>query len=148
MHDRPHSKPDVKRTWAAAACLVSVGLCLAYAWVRIDLPPWWKGHGGGIPYVLFWITLGFVLFPFRRRILPIVLAACLMTCLLEFLQLWKPDWLMQIRGTRFGAALLGSGFDWNDFPPYFMGAALGAIVLVALSTGFSETRDRSQDTAP
>lgn len=59
------------------------------------------------------------------------------TCLLEFMQLWTSDWLTQIRGTRFGVALLGNGFTWSDFPSYFMGGVISFLILqvVARSTG-------------
>ena len=56
------------------------------------------------------------------RIALIVLAV---TCALEFLQLWHPVWLEQIRRTLPGRALLGTTFGWTDFPPYFAGAVIG-----------------------
>ena len=126
----PDLQPDVRRVVALLICAVTVVACLVYAWLRDDLPDWWRGHGGGIPYVMFWIAFWFVVFPFRRSVITITVLAVAVTCLLEFLQLWHPDWLTSIRSTRFGAALLGSGFDWNDFPPYFAGGTFGYAVLV------------------
>ena len=127
----PFSRPDVSRWVALVLCAFSVGACLGYAVLRDQLPDWWRGHGGGIPYVVFWIMLGFVVLPFRRCVLAICWIAVLMTCALEVLQLWHPVWLDNIRATRFGAALLGSGFVWSDFPPYFIGGALGYLILMA-----------------
>ena len=40
-------------------------------------------------------------------------------------------WLTAFRSTVFGAALLGSGFVWNDIPPYFIGGLLGWLMLHA-----------------
>ena len=120
---------DVSRAIAVAFCVVSVIACLGYAWFRDEMPDWWRGHGGGIPYVVFWIAFWFAVFPYRRCVAPICLFAVSFTCLLEVLQLWQPDWLTRIRSTGFGAALLGSGFDWNDFVPYFVGGAVGYVAL-------------------
>lgn len=113
-------------------CLAAVAACLAYDHWRAELPDWWQGHGGGIPYVAFWASLWFVMFPVRRAIGPICVGVTLVTCGLEFLQLWQPPWLMQSRATRFGAALLGNGFTWADFPPYLLGGVLAYAMLAAL----------------
>lgn len=121
--------PDVSRWNAAVVCAASVLSCLAYNHWRDNLPNWWRGYGGGIPYVWFWTAFWFVLFPFRRYVLSICIFATTFTCCLEFLQLWQPAALTQFRSTTFGAALLGSGFTWNDFPPYFIGGVLGYVVL-------------------
>jgi uncharacterized protein DUF2809 len=128
-------KPDVSRIVAVVLCGASVVACLAYDHARNTLPDWWRGHGGGIPYVCFWIAFWFAILPYRRCILPICVVVTASTCLLEFMQLWKPAWLMQVRATRFGAALLGSGFTWSDLPPYFIGGVVGGLILVLISRG-------------
>ena len=125
------SRPDVSRWIAVLLCAISVAVCFAYAATRDQLPDWWRNYGGGVPYVVFWIMLGFVVFPFRKSVLAICWIAVLMTCGLEILQLWHPQWLDNIRATRFGAALLGSGFVWSDFPPYLIGGVLGYLILIA-----------------
>lgn len=141
MENKPiRATPEVSRSLAIAICACSVAACLAYAYFRNGLPGWWRGCGGGIPYVVFWITFWFVFFPYRRCIEPICIFAVSSTCLLETLQLLNPDWLMQIRATRFGAALLGSGFDWRDFPPYIIGGLFGYSVLIGV-----ELASRSRD---
>ncbi len=137
--------PDVNRLFAGLLCLAAVIACFAYDGTRAALPSWWRDHGGGIPYVFFWISFCFVLLPYRRWIVPISLGVTAVTCLLEFLQLWKPPWLMEIRATRFGAALLGSGFTWADFPPYFIGGVLGVLVLGGISGNW---RRRSEGSKP
>jgi hypothetical protein len=118
------------RTKAVVVCALLVLVCLAYDHWRAVLPPWWRDHGGGIPYVLFWITAWFVLIPRRGAVLPICVGVTVATCLLEVLQLWQPGWLMEFRGTRFGAAWLGSGFTLADIPPYLIGGVLGYGLLV------------------
>ena len=137
---QPHRKPDVSRIVAVLLCGATVVACFAYDHTRSTLPEWWREHGGGIPYVCFWIAFWFTVFPYRRCILPISILVTLSTCLLEFMQLWKAPWLLQIRATRFGAALLGSGFTWSDIPPYFVGGVVGGLILMFLSRG---SRDAS-----
>ncbi len=132
---QPRQKSDVNRTVAVLLCAAMVVACLAYDHTRSTLPDWWRGHGGGIPYVCFWIAFWFAIFPYRRCIVPICLVVTVSTCLPEFMQLWKPAWLMQVRATRFGAALLGSGFTWSDLPPYFIGGVVGGLILVLISRG-------------
>lgn len=138
-------KPEVPRSIAAEICIVAAAICVAYGYVRQDLSAWWRGYGGGIPYVLFWCTFWFVIFPVRRAIIPICVAVTATTCLLEFLQLWKPVWLQEFRATRFGAALIGSGFTWQDFPPYFVGGILGYFVLLAVCKRWGDNGDCATD---
>ena len=113
-------------------CFFSVGLCLSYAKFRGTYSPWWNAHGGGIPYVLFWILATFVVVPKRNWIFAICAGCVIFTCILEFAQLWNPPPLADFRRTRFGAALLGSAFVWHDFPAYFIGGLIGYIVLRSL----------------
>ena len=139
-------KPDVSRAVAVLICITTAMVCLAYDHVRSALPDWWRSCGGGIPYVVFWITFWFMIFPFRRSVLLISIFVTIFTCLLEFMQLWKPPWLTQIRATRFGAALLGSGFTWSDFPPYFIGGVVGYLILMLVShftTGYKDKPTRT-----
>ena len=118
--------------WVAALiCLAMVVLCLAYHFSRPSLPDWWRASGGGVPYVLFWVSFWFVFFPRARYVLAIAILCTLFTCGLEVLQLWHPPWLTEFRSTVFGAALLGSGFVFSDIPPYFIGGVLGWLMLHA-----------------
>ncbi|TWU36707.1 hypothetical protein Q31b_49890 [Novipirellula aureliae] len=130
MNHSPSDSPqNVNRLIGLVLCIFATAVCIAYAFFRASLPDWWRHHGGGIPYVVFWITFLIMFFPSRKTILPICIGATLVTCALEFMQLWKPDWLAHFRATRFGAALLGSEFVWNDIPPYVLGGVIGFFVL-------------------
>ena len=123
-----------QRLYPFIFCLLAIGLCLGYARFRDNLSPWWNQHGGGIPYVMFWIAAVFVIAPKRNYIFTICVSCVLVTCLLEFAQLWNPQPLAGFRRTKFGAALLGTSFNWNDFPAYFIGGFIGYIVLKSLTT--------------
>ncbi len=106
-------------TAASLLLVVPAGFAAKYA----TGPGWIADHGAGALYVVFWILAACLVWPSRRaRIVAIVLGA---TCGLEFLQLWHPAPLEAVRATFIGRALIGTTFDWGDFPPYFLGAAAG-----------------------
>jgi len=93
--------------------------------------PWIRASLGGVFYEIFWCLLAGVLLPNAkpRAIAAWVLAA---TCAIEVLQLWHPPTLEAIRATFVGATILGSSFDWGDFPYYFIGSALGWLWLYGI----------------
>jgi hypothetical protein len=86
--------------------------------------PWIRASLGGAFYEIFWCLLAGVLLP-RAKSRTIALWVLAATCAIEFLQLWHPPTLEAIRATFVGATILGSSFDWGDFPYYFIGSALG-----------------------
>ena len=93
---------------------------------------WFNHYGGGVLYEVFWILVVFGIWPRRewtRRIAAGVLAA---TGALEFLQLWHPWFLEQIRATFLGKILIGTTFVWWDFPHYLLGCVLGWLWLEGL----------------
>jgi len=110
-------------------------LVVAGYWLRFYAPinPDWRDYSGGVIYVVFWILAYAFLKP-TAPALPVSLAVLFITCCLEFLQLWHPAWLEAIRRTLPGRLILGTTFEWSDFPPYFVGALVGfgAMRLLAL----------------
>jgi hypothetical protein len=86
--------------------------------------PWVHEHLGGVLYVVFWCLV--LVLVFRKtqpwKIAPGVL---LVTCGLEFLQLWHPLFLEYLRSYYIGRTILGTTFDWYDFPYYFAGWIIG-----------------------
>lgn len=106
-------------------------LILGY-WLRFTplAPEWLRDASGGAAYVVLvavlinfvWVGLDAV------RAAAVAFAA---TCLVEFLQLVPA--LDAIRRNRIGRLVLGSTFNWSDFPPYFVGAVLGYWLLRVLS---------------
>lgn len=95
-------------------------------WFRFDAPisAGWRDSIGGAAYVIFFVVAlaAITRASSAERLTLVVLT---LTCVLEFLQLWHPPWLEQIRRTLPGRALLGTTFEWTDFPPYFVGAVIG-----------------------
>ena len=92
---------------------------------------WLNNSFDGVPYEIFWCLFVSLFLPRIRpwRIASGVLAA---TCGLEFMQLWHPSFLEALRRSFLGAAILGTTFDWADFPWYFVGSGAGWLWLEKL----------------
>ncbi len=86
---------------------------------------WFCYYGAGVMYEIFWCLVFFFLFPRKKNITTIVVTVLAVTCALEVMQLWQADWLLAIRSTYPGWALLGTTFVWWDFPHYVLGCAVG-----------------------
>jgi hypothetical protein len=85
---------------------------------------WVHDSLGGLIYEIFWCLVLALALP-RWRASRVALTVLIATCALEFLQLWHPPLLEWLRSFFIGHAILGSYFDWWDFPYYFAGSALG-----------------------
>lgn len=79
---------------------------------------------GSVFYEIFWILLAAFCFP-QTSLSSIAATVFLLTCGIEFLQLWQPPLLQTIRSTLPGRLFLGTTFNWTDFPAYFVGSGLG-----------------------
>jgi Protein of unknown function (DUF2809) len=86
-------------------------------------------YGGSILYEIFWCLFFFLFIPRRNAVTQIPIWVFIVTCILEFLQLWHPPFLEQIRANLWGRLLLGTKFDWWDFIPYIIGSFLGYLWL-------------------
>lgn len=120
-----------KRKWTllSIVIVVPVGfLCKLYSgpasfWVNDSL--------GGVFYEIFWCLLIFLFF---REMKPfnIALIIFVVTCSLEFLQLWHPHLLEFFRSFFIGKTVLGTSFIWTDFPYYFIGCAISYFWMIFL----------------
>lgn len=86
---------------------------------------WFNNYGAAVFYEIFWCLFAFLFFRSSKAIIQIPLWVFIITCILEFLQLWHPPFLEQIRATLVGKLLLGTTFAWWDFPHYVVGCFLG-----------------------
>jgi hypothetical protein len=93
---------------------------------------WFNLHGAGVLYEIFWCLCVFFFFNTRRNIPVIATAVFIVTCGLEFMQLWHHPVLEAIRSFPAGVWLIGNGFDWLDFPHYALGCALGWVIMKKL----------------
>jgi hypothetical protein len=119
----------VARLLVALAVIVPLGFYLKLGY-RGPFAPWVHDSFGGVLYVIFWCLAVALVLPrvAPSRIATSVLAA---TCAVEFSQRWHPPFLEWLRSFLIGRTILGTFFDWSDFPYYFVGAALGWLWLRA-----------------
>lgn len=97
---------------------------------------WVNNCTGGLFYEIFWcLVIAFIL-PNKSKFI-IASAVLLITCGLEFLQLWHPLFLDITRNSFIGRTLLGHSFAWSDFPYYFIGAGLGYLILIVLGKKYN-----------
>lgn len=136
---------DTVRLMRLRYALVLVLLVPAGFFTKLYVGPaesWVRAHGGGIVYVLFWCLFAQTLWP---RVSPwrIATVILLVTCTLEFLQLWHPPFLAPLRANFLGHALIGSKFSWWDFPYYVFGALLAVGVARLVSSAGRDDRKRA-----
>ncbi len=92
---------------------------------------WVRNSSGGILYEIFWCLAAALAFP-RWRPVWIAAGVFLITCSLEFLQLWHPVQLELLRTTLIGRTILGTSFTWSDFPYYLIGSLGGYWILLRI----------------
>lgn len=85
---------------------------------------WVNNSLGGVFYVIFW-CLAVFLFLSNTKPWKIAVVVLMITCFLEFLQLWHHQFLEFIRSYFIGRTILGTFFSWCDFPYYFVGCGIG-----------------------
>ena len=120
-----------RRAWTGASLLVTVPVGVYTKFYQGPAADWVNNSLGGVFYEIFWCLLVFLIVP-KARAWLIALAVLLVTCTLEFMQLWHPAVLTSLRGSFLGATLLGTTFSWSDFPYYFVGSAFGWFWLSSL----------------
>lgn len=99
---------------------------------------------GGALYVIALIFFILTLAPKysqRQYRTSICAFALLLTCAIEFLQLWHAPFLESIRATLPGRLVLGNTFSWIDFPAYILGTALGCWFMNLGGVGLRSRRD-------
>ena len=77
-------------------------------------------------YEIFWCLIVFLFFQ-KIKTKMIALLIFLVTCLIEFSQLWHPPFLELIRVTFIGRTILGTSFVWADFLYYLIGCFLALL---------------------
>lgn len=86
---------------------------------------WFNNYGAGVLYEIFWILVISFFFPNKKSVRAIPLWVFTITSCLEFLQLWHPWFLEEIRSRFLGTILIGTSFTWWDFPHYAIGCIIG-----------------------
>jgi Protein of unknown function (DUF2809) len=96
---------------------------------------------GCVFYAILWVLVGAFLYPRANR-RSIVIWVFLGTCSIEFLKLYQPPWFQAIRGTLPGRLILGTTFDWYNFPIYLFGCYLGWLWIKFLDSQFQKSRQK------
>ncbi|MBX9256620.1 DUF2809 domain-containing protein [Desmonostoc muscorum CCALA 125] len=105
--------------------LIVVPMGFFFKYYAVPGYKWFNDYGGDILYEIFWCLFGFWFFRSRAAVIQIPIWVFVITCIIEFLQLWHPPLLDEIRATFIGKLLLGTTFVWWDFPHYLLGCILG-----------------------
>jgi len=92
----------------------------------IPLPPFLHKYGGDTLWALF-IFLGVGFLFVRAKTWPVALLSFCFCSAVEFTQLYHAPWIDSVRGTRLGALVLGSTFNWPDLIAYGIGIMLGCL---------------------
>jgi hypothetical protein len=121
------------RKWTLVSLIIIVPIGFYSKFYRGPAAVWVNDSLGGVFYEIFWCLLIFLFLP---KVKPWIIALCVlvMTCILEFMQLWHPPFLELLRSNFMGRTLLGTTFTWTDFPYYFLGSGIGWLWIKHLQT--------------
>jgi hypothetical protein len=125
------SKISTKQKWTLILLLLVTPFGF---YTKIYLGPgasWVNDSLGGVFYKIFWCLLVFLLMV-NARALVIATSVFMVTCFIEVLQLWHPEFLEIIRSYFIGRTLLGTSFNLYDFIYYFIGSGIGYLILTRL----------------
>jgi len=109
-----------------------LGFCM-WRYYRGWAQYWVRFYVSGAVYEIIWCLFLFFLWPSKANTVKIPLIVFFFTCVLEFLQLWKAEFLQTFRATLVGAALIGTDFVWLQFPFYALGSAVSIVLLSLLA---------------
>ena len=120
-----------KVKWILISILIIVPPGLYSKFYSGQAARWVNDSLGGVLYVIFWCLLAF-LFLSNTKPWKIAATVFIITCFLEFLQLWHPPLLEFFRNNFIGRTILGTTFTWSDFPYYLVGCGIGWLWMKSL----------------
>lgn len=94
---------------------------------------WVNNSLGGLFYEIFWCLVFAFILP-QAKTFSIAMWVFIVTCALEFLQLWHASFMEILRSNFIGRTILGNSFNWGDFPYYIIGSSLGYAILTILKS--------------
>ena len=97
--------------------------------------------------MLMGIMLSYVVFPKPKWIVAICVGVVVIASALEVLQLWQFEPFTTLRSFKIGAALLGTVFRLDDFPPYIIGGVIGYGALKLIAAGQNSPAEVSANEA-
>lgn len=113
-----------KHTWTVFSLLIIVPIGFYSKFYTGPAATWVNNSLSGMFYEIFWCILVFL---FLDKVKPWKIATfvLIITCFLEFLQLWRHPFLELLRRDFIGRTILGNYFAWSDFSYYFLGCGIG-----------------------
>ena len=125
------SNISTKQKWALILLLLITPLGFYTKFYPGPGASWVNDSLGGIFYEIFWCLLVFLFFT-NAKAWVVATSVFIVTCFLELLQLWHPEFLEIIRSCFIGRTLLGTSFNMYDFIYYFIGSGIGYLILSRL----------------
>ncbi|HKS05688.1 MAG TPA: DUF2809 domain-containing protein [Gemmatimonadaceae bacterium] len=127
------SSPRDRRVYALLV-VITVALGFASRKYGASLPPIVAAYAGD---TLWAMAAFFTLAIFMERMSTTVVGvlALALSYFVEFSQLYRASWLVDVRATKIGAMFLGTGFLWSDIACYTAGVILACIVDYAARLG-------------
>ena len=123
------SNISTKQKWALILLLLITPIGFYTKIYSGPAAQWVNDSLGGLLYEIFWCLLFFLFFV---KAWVIATSVFIVTCFLELLQLWHPEFLEFIRSYFIGRILLGTSFNLYDFIYYFIGSGIGYLILTRL----------------
>ena len=107
----------------AIACLIIIVLGLLWRSAWLDVSRFWSKYGGDALWaMMIYCGLGIIRPSWPTRYLAVL--AALICSGVELSQLYHAPWIDTLRSYKLGALVLGSKFNWPDFPAYYIGILL------------------------
>lgn len=125
------SKISTKQKWALILLLLITPLGFYTKYYSGPAADWVNDSLGGIFYEIFWCLLVFLFF-INTKAWVIAASVFIVTCFLEVLQLWHPEFLEFIRSYFIGRIILGTSFNLYDFIYYFIGSLMGYFLIIRM----------------
>jgi hypothetical protein len=109
------------------AVLITIILGLASRKFSDLLPVFIAENAGDMLWAIM-VYFGFRFLLVRKSLLTAITLSLFFSYLIEFSQLYQADWINQLRGTVFGALILGKGYLTVDLIRYAAGIILAAVL--------------------
>ena len=129
-------KFDKKKRQILLLILITTILGFASKFYEGTFELWVNNSLSGMFYEIFWCLVAFLFF---NNYLSISIIVFIVTCILEFLQLWHPVFLEYIRNSFIGRTLIGNSFSYNDFIYYFIGCLISYVIMKKINDFYYKT---------
>lgn len=90
-------------------------------------PLWLARYAGDTLWAVMVFWMSCLLAP-RRPTVALAVFALAVAYAVEFSQMYRSSWSDAVRGSAFGALVLGQGFLWSDLVCYSVGVGLAALL--------------------